>query len=567
MRRSIRLRNSHSQLRAVRRWLLRIAIASFVAGWLSILLLAAPFVAHSESVNLDSYGATASGWAIQLYVLNDEFLNIPATDESTPYVFVAIDNTPSANARAAYFYPGTAISAVLNNENAGAQIPNGVAANYPGTGSASSQAGPLSDGVATQAGAAKEEAQASEGYAQATAGLVSYQFAPGAGRPPPVPGGPTAVPTIAPPPLPTTPGGSAPTPTPTPQPKPGPSPSPTPICIGNICLTQPVTNATGNIGRPLAATQSLQQIKLPDIFEQRLAALLRAAEVSDPRLLKLAGGHMAAADANLPYAAADEGGQATAQVSNGGVTVAVATHMTNIELFQGLITFATIDTRLKGQAPASTAQGRGTITTTITNAMIAGIPVTIDQNGMQVNNQGGAESQAVIQQLTDALNNALKAAGIQITMTTTTTMSDAGKWQGSGGGVQVTAEFAPGNGAPATHVNFTLGQVTGSMYAVPGSSSGSSGSGGGSCCFGSGGSGGFGSGSGGSTDNPSGSSNAPGTGVKSVISSIIGSLNAGEMLALLFVVQGCSTAAVAAAANAAETAARVGVIPPEEETQ
>lgn len=567
MRRSMRLRNSHSQLRAVRRWLLRIAIASFVAGWLSILLLAAPFVAHGESVNLDSYGATASGWAIQPYVLNDEFLNIPATDESTPYVFVAIDNTPSANARAAYFYPGTAINAILNNENAGVQIPNGVAANYPGTGSASSQAGPLSDGVATQAGAAKEEALASEGYAQATAGLVSFQFAPGSGTQPPVPGGPTAVPTIAPPPLPTTPGGSG--PTPTPQPKPGPSPSPTPICIGNICLTQPVTNATGNIGRPLAASQqSLQQINLPDIFEQRLATLLRAAEVSNPRLLKLAGGHMAAADANLPYAAADEGGQATAQVSNSGVTVVVATHMTNVELFQGLITFAAIDTSLKGQAPASTAQGRGTITTTITSAMIAGIPVTIDQNGVQVNNQGGAESQAVIQQLTDTLNSALKAAGIQITMTATTTMSDSGKWQGSGGGVQVTAEFAPGNGVPATHVNFTLGQVTGSMYAVPGSSSGSSGnSGGGSCCFGSGGSGGFGSGSGGSTDSTSGSSNTPGAGVKSIISSIIGSLNAGEMLALLFVVQGCSTAAVAAAANAAETAARAGVIPPEEETQ
>ncbi|HEX6540472.1 MAG TPA: hypothetical protein VF040_01850 [Ktedonobacterales bacterium] len=579
----MRLRENHSRLRTARRWLLRIAIGSFIAGWLSILVLAAPLVAYGDSpTTMDSYGATASGWAIQPFIVNDEFINIPAADESTPYVFVSIDSGPTSDAKAAYFYPGSAINTVLNNENAGVQIPNGVEATYPGNGSASSQAAPLSDGVASQGGAAQEATQASPGYAQATAGIASYQFAPGTSLPSvPGGGGVPSVPTVAPPPLPSPPGGSAPTPPPAPTAVP---PTPTPrVCVGPICLSQTIPNATG-AGHTQVAALTPPGTQLPDVFQQRLITALRAAEVANPGLLKLGGGHLAAADPNLPYAAADESGQATAQATNDGVTAIVAVRAAHVELFQGLITFATVDSTLRGQAPASGDQGTGTVTTTVTGATIAGIPVTIDQNGVQVSNQGGSASQSAIQQLSSALNTALKAAGIQIALTSTNSMQDAGKWQGSGGGVQVTGELAPGNGVPATHINFSIGQITGSVYAVPATPSSSS-DGGSFCLFcfgsrhssggggsGSGGSGGSGSGSDGTGGNGSGGSgsggsgNTPGHSARGGIASVVGSLNAGQMLAVLFVVQGCSTAAVAAAANAAETAARAGAIMPEEET-
>ncbi|MGE5334277.1 MAG: hypothetical protein ACM3N4_06215 [Nitrososphaerota archaeon] len=561
----LRIHQRGDHLRAWRRKLLRIAMASFFASWLAIVALTVPLVAHGQSVNLDAYGATASGWAIQPYVLNDEFVNIPAADESTPYVFVKIDNSPSAQAKAAYFYPGTAINAVLNNENAGVQIPSGVNASYPGKGSASSQAGPVSDGVATQIGGAKEVAQASEGSAQASASLVSYQFAPTPGTPPPVGGGVPTVPVATSPALPTPPGNPLPTATP-PAPS-GPTPTPTPICIANVCLDQVTTGDAGTTHTPRVTALSAPKIQLPDTFEQQLVTALKAAELANPQLLHLAGGHLAAPDVTLPYAAAEESGQAQAQAANSGVTLMVRVHAARVELFQGLITFGAIDSTLQGQAPGSSKQGYGTITTAIVGAKIAGIPVTIDQNGVQIDNQSGALTLATEKQLNAAINTALKAAGIQIALTPTTSSHDSGKWQGSGGGIQVTGEIAPGNGAPATHVNFTIGQVTGSGYAVGGSSfkAGSNGNdigtGGGFCCFG----GGSGSGSFGNT--PSGSGSAPGTGAKGGLASIIGSMNGGEMLALLFVVQGCSTAAVAAAAHAAETAARAGAVLPVLETQ
>src|SRR5689334_21893457 len=89
-----------------RRWVL-VSLASF---WLALLVLAMPWAAYADANTLASYGATASGWAIQPYVLNDSFLNVPGADQSTPYVFVSMDNTPGAEGRAAYFFPGTAVN-------------------------------------------------------------------------------------------------------------------------------------------------------------------------------------------------------------------------------------------------------------------------------------------------------------------------------------------------------------------------------------------------------------------------------------------------------------------------
>lgn len=563
------------------RWLRTITIAGLLSGLLGLLTLVMPLVAHGDTLNLASYGATASGWAIQPYVVNDEFINIPATDQSAPYVFVSIDNTPSADAKAAYFFPGTAINAVLTTENTGKQVPNGVDARYPGNGSASNQVGPVSDNVANQAGGASESAQAGEGSAQAAAGLVSYQFAPNPGAPSP-PGGGTVP---APPALPTPPvigggglpggggnGGSAPTPTPTPAPHPMPTPTATPCTLG-ICLSSPI-GAGGQTSRyrMVVVGSSPTSVKLPDPVEQQLATALHAVEAANLPLLQLAHGHFATPNSSLPYAAADASSRAVTQATNSGVSVTVTTHAAHVELFQGLITFASVDSTLQGQAPASNAQGQVSITTTITGAQIGGIPITIDQNGVQVNGQGGAQSSSAEQTLTAALNSALKAANIQITLTSTTTTKDAGKWQGSGGGLEVAAAIVPGNGVPATHVDFTLGKVTGSAFAVPGSTNS------GSCdflCFGSGGGNGggilggfFGSATGSNTSG----SNTPGSqgGGSSHgggLFSLPEELSPGELLSLLFVVQGFSTAAVSAAASNAETLAKASMPVLEEESR
>ena len=554
------------QRRRGRRWPRKLALVGLASGWLGILALAFPLVARADTSLLASYGALASGWAIQPYVLNDAFLNIPAADQASPYVFVSIDNTPSADAKAAYFTPGTAINAVLVTENTGQQVPSGVEARYPGNGAATSQVGPVSDGVATQAGAASESAQAEEAYAQAQAGLASYQFAPAPGTPPPGGGGgplPTVPPIPTLPPIGSTPtsgsGGHPPAPTPT-QPSGHPTSTPTP-CLIPLCLGAPM-NMGGTSGARVALAQPAK-VQLPDLFEQKLVAALQAMELANPQMLQLAGGHLAGSNAQLPYAAADESGEAVTQVSNSGVTLVVTVHAAHVELFQGLITFGAIDSTLQGVAPASSAPGQGKITTTITSAMIAGIPVTIDQNGVQVNGQGGAQSDAVEQQLSAALNAALQQAGIKIALTPNATIQDAGKWQGSGGGLQVAGDFEPGHGVPGTQVNFTLGEVSGSAYALPGAALTNGGPGGfygGGYYFPGGGLGSI------PTGGPGGSGTQPQNPAGKLFS-LLSSLSPGDLLKLLFVVQGVSTAAVAAAAGGAETAAKAGKLLVEEESR
>src|SRR5205807_2034339 len=121
---------------------------------------------------------------------------------------------------------------------------------------------------------------------------------------PPVPGAPTV------PPVPTLPGGATQTPTPhggggsTPTPAPGSSATPTPTPAK--CLLPPVCLYSALPVEPSAqsaqGTGTLTPFKLPDPVEQQLAAALKAAELANPSLLNLAGGHLPTTNANLPYA-------------------------------------------------------------------------------------------------------------------------------------------------------------------------------------------------------------------------------------------------------------------------
>jgi hypothetical protein len=543
--------------RARWRWL-RLALGGAAASWLAVLMLALPLVAHGAPTALASYGASASGWAIQPYIENDEFINIPATDQTAPYVYVAIDQNPSADAKAAYFTPGTAINAALGTNSVPYQVPSGVEARYPGQSPASSQAGVFNDGVATQAAAGSQAAQAQEAYAQAAAAVASYQFAPPPGL---APGGGGVPPLPTLPPLPTVPPlpGSSPTatpagghPTPTPTHSSNSTPTATPCPLG-VCLT-PI--AAPQAARPAQTAQAgPAPVTLPDALEKQLQAALRAAEAANPQALKISGVKLAAMDPTLPYAQADVSGQAVAQASDSGVVVTVVTRAAHVELFQGLITFATIETTLSGEAPATPAPGKGQLATRITGMTIAGIPVTLDQNGVTVADQNGL-SGAQIATLSKALNGALAAAGIQIGLVKTTSASDSQKWEGSGGGVQVTAAFdaAPGS-VPATHINFTLGMATASLYALGGGSG-----------FDNSGGGGVGGFFGGFFGSPPGGGGAPGSSGGGGSVRFPGSLTPGELLALLFIVQGVSTAAAAATARQADAIQHLSQPPAEEET-
>jgi hypothetical protein len=124
----------------------------------------------------------------------------------------------------------------------------------------------------------------------------------------------------------------------------------------------------------------------------------------------------------------------------------------------------------------------------------------------------------------------------------------------------------PTNGIATSHVEFSLGSVMANLFTVPNTSAGSgvggSGFGGG---FGGSGLGGIIGGFFGSPG-PPGTPGTPGTPSGSGILGI-GSLNPGDLLALLFMIQGFSTAAVAAAASNAETMARLSQPVIGEETQ
>src|SRR5579864_8576961 len=162
-----------------RRGLRRLSLASFAVGCLGVVLLAVPLVVHGQPAQvtaLATYNGSASGWAIQPYVENDQYINVPVGDQYAPYVFTAIDNSPSADAKAAYITPGTAINAVLGTNGAPVSVPDGVDARYPGNGNTSSQVGAFNDSVATQAAAGSESAQAQEDFAQADAAIAAYQF-------------------------------------------------------------------------------------------------------------------------------------------------------------------------------------------------------------------------------------------------------------------------------------------------------------------------------------------------------------------------------------------------------
>ena len=546
---------------------------SLLSFWIALTALALPLVARADVNSLGSYGATASGWAIQPYILNDSFLNVPAADQAAPFVFVSMDNTPGAQARASYFFPGTAVNAVPNTQGVPVTVPDGVEARYPGNGSASGQVNTFNDGVATQANAGAQSAQASEGYALAQAAIASYQFAPTIPAAPVSPPGGVTLPT--PPPVPTIPSGAptatatpgssgAPTPTATPQAGGGATPTPTSCTI--ICLTN--TYAMEAVPPQVARSQQgLIPITLPDNLEQQLTASLRALQTANPTLLTLAGGHLATTNPALPYAGADISSQAETRATDSGVVVTVVTHIQNAQLLQGLITFTSIDSSLQAVAPVSGVDGSGAITTQIVGATIAGIPVTVDQNGVTVASQNVSPNQ--IQSLSDQLNAALAKAGLHISLTKSVTKTDVGFWEGSGAGLDVTAELnpagtglpSPASGVPATHVDFSIGKVVASIYATPGSSVGGSGGGGGGGGGGYGGYGGNGSSLGSGSTSPSRHGQTGGSFL------LPGGLSGGALLALVFVIQGLSTAAVAATAGYTDSKAKSALTPLDEETK
>lgn len=592
---------SHTRLRARlfnrfvrhrrRRWML-VSLLSFSLSLVTALILPMA-TANADANSLSSYGATASGWGIKPQVVNDSFQNVPAADQAAPFVFVSMNNTPGAEAKASYFFPGTAVSAVPNTQGVSVNVPDGMEARFPGNGSASSQLTGFNDGFASQASAGVQSAKASEGYAQAQAAMTHYQFAPAlpsASSPsvPGVPGVPTVPPLATPPalpspaPMPTVSGGS------TPSATPGASPSPTatPKSCFIVCLPGQSGSMHGGVDAsapPASPAVGIQGVALPDIIEQALTTSLRAAEVSNPNLLSLAQGKQATTDPSLPYASADMSSQAETRASDDGVTIVVQTNLQNIELFQGLITISSMQSRLQAVAPSSLVKGSGTITTNVTGAAIAGIPVSVDQNGVTVNDQNVSAAQA--QALSDQLNAALKQAGVKVSLMSSVITTDIGNWQGSGSGVEVTADLGasslntppppanvpdPTKAVPATHVDFTIADVSASIFATPpeATSPTSSGGGGGGGYINYGSSGGAVCTVNGSAPSSPSSPNTPVAAPRFFGAfTLPAGLHGVPLVALVFVIQGLSTAAVAATAGFTSPSGEGTASAAEEETQ
>lgn len=542
----------------------RWTLLSLVSFWLGLITLAVPLGVHADSNNLAEYNVKASGWALQPFIENDFYQNAPATDQATPYVSVSMDATPGSKAKAAYFFPGTAGNAVLIQEGQSAAIPDGVEADYPGNGSVSQQLQSFSDPTNFSQGAAGiQSASASEGYAKAEAALANYQFMPTTTTPPVAT--PPSVPTVG---LPT------PSPSPTPSPastpksgQPSPTPTPTQTCVV-ICLGSAKSMGTSG-GQASSAQATPTPPQLPDVVEQQLVAALRAAELAQPQLVTLAGGHTAATSATLPYAGADLTSSAETRATDDGVTIAMDTHAANVQLLQGLITFANVETTVQAVAPAAPqVQGYGTLATHVTDAQIAGIPVTIDAAGVHVIAPGATPAQ--ITSLSAALDGALQAAGVEVVTAENETTQDVGYWAGRGGGVDVIASLTPANAASqagvvtATHVEFSIARLDAHIYALgasPTASGGDFGGGGGFCffCFGGGDNGGGSSG-------PSSTPPAPQQPTSQLLS-IPAGMTGWQILALAFIIQGVSTAAVAGAAGFADSAAKASKPVVEEESK
>ena len=153
-------------------------------------------------------------------------------------------------------------------------------------------------------------------------------------------------------------------------------------------------------------------------------------------------------------------------------------------------------------------------------------------------------------------------------------------WQGAGAGVEVKADLSPSslnppppaNGLPATHVDFSIGQVSASIYATPpdadtsGSAGGGGFGGGGGYCFFCGGGGGFGGGNVGSSGSTT--STTPGSSSRQTGAfTLPGGLRGAPLLAMVFVIQGLSTAAVAASAGFTDATGLSETPAVEEETQ
>lgn len=575
-----------------RQWML-VSLCSF---GMALTLVALPLaLAHADANSLGTYSATASGWSIKTYAVNDKFLNVPL-DQTAPLVFVSMDNNavspPNSQAKAAYFFPGTAANAVPSSQGVNPNIPTGVEADYPGSvSSGSGQVGSFNDGIATQSSGGSQAAQASDGYALAQATLGSVQFAPtiptapSAPGVPAVPGAPGVPALPSPPALPTaSSGGSgsgaggAPAPTSTTG---GGQPAPTATTCSIFGILGCPTGSTGPShggvnAAPANAPAPLPPATLPDPIEQALTAALNAAQSGNLTLMSLAGGKLATPNPSLPLASADASGQAETRATDNGVSVIVDTRAQKVELFQGLITFASVESVLKGVAPGNGAQGSGTVTTIITGATIGGIPVTIDANGVHVQDQNASAAQA--QSLTDQLNAALKQANVQVSLIRTTASGTAGMWQASGTGVEVMALLAPpstsgvpsvssvpgssnlpGGGSvptgavPSTHIDFTIADGSANIAATPAGAAGA-GDNGGSGSSGGGDNGGgfnfgfFGGGGDSSTTTTNGSTSP---GAKHTVGAFqlpLG-LHGLPLLALVFVIQGLSTAAVAATAG------------------
>jgi hypothetical protein len=184
----------------------------------------------------------------------------------------------------------------------------------------------------------------------------------------------------------------------------------------------------------------------------------------------------AVADAVLGRAEAEELGvgaaRSTSSTTLTGPRSAVAeatTHVTDISLADGTVTIRSVTSKARASTDAIRAQASGV--TTVTGATIGGVPVTIDRDGVRIQDGAAPTAEAI-----GGVNEALANFGMKIAVSEPiVTRSSAAAVSYSAGSVVFSwiappSEEQKKNGEPGQHlITVTLGGATVSAAADPAS--------------------------------------------------------------------------------------------------
>jgi len=175
---------------------------------------------------------------------------------------------------------------------------------------------------------------------------------------------------------------------------------------------------------------------------------------------------MPRASAAQPDGTDGDTGLSSVSLDAGGLTTIGESRVLNANFANGLIS-------ISGLRVAASITNDGTpkhsITVKIAEAAVGGIPVTISTDGVSIATTALPGIAPVRDQAVAALNSALAAAGVSISLVNPTITTTAGQETIDAFGVRIQFDQPPsGPGVPSQHVTIVLGEAFVDALAVPG---------------------------------------------------------------------------------------------------